>query len=199
MTDENGAQSIQPGIIRLDLFSGVIVDITPVSPLVYRAFEASAEERFKDPKPPLIELENAVTPQLDKTDPDYLAELKDVQEKRAYYVTENLRSMALSFPQGKENILKMFADKMRILRASGTVESGLDDWQVCFKYFVVTKSDEWVLLNTHVVTGQPLTQEEIDGASRIFRPKVQGQNRAGLVKNRTPGIEGRTIDRSASA
>lgn len=191
-------QDIQPNVIRIDLFSGVIVDITPVHLLVYRAIEAAAEDKFKDPKVPMMELENAVTPQPDRNDPAYLAELAQVQKDRSLYIFDRLRELCLSFPQGKENILRMFADKLRILRNAATIEPSLDDWQVCFKYLIVTDDHEWGLLNDGLIKGYPLTQEEIDGASRIFRPTVQGKDRARMVEKQTPGVKGRAVDRSAS-
>ena len=184
-----------PGVIRLDLFTGVSIDITPVSQFILVGIQEKSNELYPDPdKTPFMkELPGAAIEgqqYLDDKNPEYRRLVRDVALKRNRWIKESLYRIAIepSPPESRESLIGRFSGDLEKL--GGIMPLTDDAWLNTLLYAVLRHGEDMLNVDAAMMQNAPLTFDEVADGLRIFRldlPKQNGATVAGSGSQVTDG------------
>ena len=173
-----------PSAIRLDLFCGVSINVTPVTQTTLIGINNKAEDLFPfDDSPFRKPLPgSAVEGQtyLDEDDPGYKRALGEVALKRDMWSKLTLYNLSVEPASGdRDAIISRFKKQIEKLEAVMDFD-GLTKWEIVLRHILFAYRDDQLDIDRILLRRAPLTFDEVADGLRIFRLKVQKQNGAAM-------------------
>jgi hypothetical protein len=164
-------------IIQHELVSGVMVDITPLSPYTRAEITEKAKELYPDPDPePFQKSEtNILGEDVKYIDPakevDWKRAQLDVRETRLQWAYDEMSRLSVSCNGTKDEVVKAYQDDIKQLRSAG-LNIHKDDWEAVLFHCLLTWNSDRNMIIKAIMQTAPLTDAEVVGAFKFFRIKV---------------------------
>lgn len=168
----------EKSVIEVELFSGEVAYVTPLSPFTYQALRDAASEEYPDidttpfQKPvPDSPPELGLTV-LDEKNPELTRLRVDLQEKRMAYIRKAAYDLNVCFELERTALIKKYEAYLHGLAKYVTLPD--DQWEATFTHALISRLDDQLILDRMLFGNTALEGGEIQNGMRVFRPKVQG-------------------------
>lgn len=173
-TIENGArESVLPSVTELELSSGVIVWIRPmslndqrlISEKIKKEYPLPNESEFKIPVPE----DQASVPGQTMTDTEAYKQAMGVAgiQQRAYWLRAHMLT-CVDFPEGTEAIVERYLPEIQ--RKRKFLDLPEDDLEAVIFHSVIQTPDDEKLISAAITQTLPVGMPEVVSQLRIFRP-----------------------------
>lgn len=170
-------------VVRLDLDSGVTIEVRPLSPFVLAGIRKRATELHPIPDAPQKPVPNSVIEgdtYADTDDKTWRAAALRAQEAQGNYVGQQVIMLSVTVPD-QSAIMAQFEPRLK--QIAEFVDLPDDEWQATLLYGVITSEKEVGLITRVATDRAPLTEEEVAEGVRYFRvasqsPEDRGQHAA---------------------
>ena len=160
-------------VVRLDLDSGVTLDVAPLSPFVINAINKKAGQLYPVPPPPKVPVPNSVIEgetYADTDDPEWQEAARQARQLQSMYAGEQVILLSVSVAN-QDALVKKYAARLKQL--SQVIDLPEDAWQATLLHCIITSDREVALITMIARDRAPLTEEEIADGVTYFRVKRQ--------------------------
>lgn len=166
-------------IIRVELSTGVVLNVTPVSNTMVAMLREQAKEVHPDPdgRPFLKEIPKAFGGEtwiVDTSDRVYIAYKNIALQKQVDWAEQKLLTVACDC-EAKSSVIAMYWREIKAiyaLRGADVPQDKDELWNVALTHFVVANPDDREVVSKAIRWRLPVTEEEITEQVKYFRLEV---------------------------
>lgn len=162
-------------IIEIELTTGVILWVTPVSNTTIRMLRESAKKHHPDPdtRPFLKPVPNALNPKevfIDTDNPTYRMLYNLALRAQLDWVETELVALCCDSPQ-RDELMRLYEGELRLLENHfDDLERIFDKWREVLTNFVVVHPEDRKLVDDAIKWRLPVTEAEVEAQVAYFRP-----------------------------